>query len=147
MSSTVRSVPNATCSSPTSVRAVESSDEAPSEGPPANPEEWTDEQWIEWLKKTDATDADVARPVTALGRIAHSSGGSALGQAMLGMATAIYGREENEIVIVAEGTSQPDEDKPFAVRLDPEHPERSVVVFRSQGSTRPTGESTGKGLE
>lgn len=63
----------------------------PLEGPPADPDDWTDEQWIEWLNKTGTTDAeDVARPVTALGRIAHSSGGSVLGQAMLGMATAIY---------------------------------------------------------
>ncbi len=120
----------------------------PIEGPPADPDDWTDEQWIEWLQKTDAPDAgDVARPVTALGRLAHSSPGSVLGQAMLGMATAIYGREETKVVIVADGGSQPDEDKPFAVRLDPEHPERSVVVFRSQGPDRPTRRGTDRDLD
>lgn len=131
--------------------AVESSDEMPPERPPADPDDWTDDQWIEWLEKTDATEATeadaVTRPVTALGRIAHSSGGSVLGHAMLGMATAFYGRDENQIVVVAEGSSQPDEDKPFAVRLDPDDPERSVVVYRSQGPNRPTGEDTGSGLE
>ncbi len=123
----------------------------PSEGPPADPDDWTDEQWIDWLKKTDVTDGgdgeDVARPVTSLGRITHSSAGSVLGQAMLGMATAIYGREETKIVIVAEGSSQPDEDKPFAVHLDPEHPERSVVVLRSQRPRRPAGDNTDKDVE
>ena len=117
-------------------------DEMPSGEPPPDPEDWSDEQWIEWLKRTDAADGeDVSRPVTAFGRIAHSSGGSVLGQAMLGMANAIYGRNDNEVVIVVDGSSQPDADKPFSVRLDPDHPERSVVVFRSQPPDHPTGES------
>jgi hypothetical protein len=119
-----------------------------SEGPPADPDDWTDEEWIEWLKKTDVTEAERAtRPVTALGRITRSSAGSVLGQAMLGMASALYGREQNEIVIVAEGSSQPDEDKPFAVHLDPEHPERSVVVFRHQRPNPRVGENTDRDLE
>ena len=119
------------------------SDKVPSDEPPSDPEDWTDEQWIEWLKRTDAPDGeDVRRPVTAFGRIAHSSGGSVLGQAMLGMANAIYGRNDNEVVIVVDGGSQPDADKPFSVHLDPDHPERSVVVFRSQRPDRPAGKST-----
>ncbi len=127
---------------------MEPSDEVPPEGPPTDPDDWTDEQWIEWLEKTDATDPeDVARPVTALGRIAHSSPGSVLGQAMLGMANALYGREENKIVVVADGSSQPDEGKPFSVHLDPEHPEQSVVVFRSRGPSRASREDPGKDLE
>ncbi len=113
----------------------------PTQAPPADPEDWTDEQWIEWLQKTDDPGAeDVAHPVTALNRIAHSSAGSVLGQAMLGMATAIYGRDDTKVVIVAEGPSRSEEDKPFSVHLDPEHPERSVVVFRSQGRDRPAGQ-------
>lgn len=116
------------------------------DGPPPDPDDWTDEQWIEWLKKTDAGGAeDVTRPVTTFSRITHSAGGSALGQAMLGMANAMYGRKDNEIVIVAEGSSQPDEDEPFSIHLDPEHPERSVVVFRSQRPTRSTAENRGEG--
>lgn len=122
-----------------------------SDGPPPDPDDWTDEQWIEWLKSTDTDDTDAAadpkRPVTALGRVANSPGGSALGQAMLGMANAFYGREQNEIVIMAEGNSQPDEDEPFAVHLDPDHPERSVVVFRVQRTAHPTGERTSEDLE
>ena len=54
-----------------------------------------------------------------------------LGQAMLGLAQAIYGPKQEEVVIVAEGSSEPSEDEPFAVSLNPEHPERSRVIFKS----------------
>jgi hypothetical protein len=124
--------------------------EVPPEGPPADPEDWTDEQWIEWLNKTDATadGADIAdvtqegpatQPVTALGRVAYSSGGSVLGHAMLGVANVLYGHDGNKVVIVAEGIPEPDEDKAFDVHLDPEHPERSVVVFRTPRAQDPGG--------
>jgi hypothetical protein len=125
---------------------VESSDESPPEGPPPDPDDWTDEQWIAWLKQTDATVAEAAAPpVTAFGRLTHSSGGSVLGQAMLGMADALYGREKNEVVIVVEGSGQPVDDEPFAVHLDPDHPERSVVVLRSHLRKSPGEETSGEG--
>jgi len=100
--------------------------------PPADPEEWTDEQWIAWLRATDA-DAPAGEddaPVTPVGRITHSSGGQVLGQAMLGMANVLFGRMDDEVVIVAPGDSEPDPDEPFTVHLDRDHPERSSVVFR-----------------
>jgi hypothetical protein len=111
---------------------MEPPDPASADGPPADPEDWTNEQWIEWLNATDAQ-AGVDRddpPVTPIGRIARSSGGQVLGQAMLGMANAIFGRQDDEVVIVSEGDTEPDPDEPFTVHLDPDHPERSTVVFR-----------------
>jgi hypothetical protein len=39
--------------------------------------------------------------------------------------------------MVVEGNGQTKDDEPFAVRLDPDHPERSSVVFKP-GSTSPT---------
>lgn len=128
---------------PGSVGPVGPSDELPPGGPPSDPEEWSDQQWIAWLEETDAaTGDDHARPVTALGRVAHSAGGSTLGHAMLAMANALYGREQREIVIVAEG-AQPDEDAPLTVHLDPEHPERSVVVVRRPRAEHPPGREAG----
>jgi hypothetical protein len=56
---------------------------------------------------------------------------------MLGMAQAIYGRQDEDVVMVVEGNGQTKDDEPFAVRLDPDHPERSSVVFKP-GSTSPT---------
>jgi hypothetical protein len=103
-------------------------DEVP-EGPPADPEEWTDEQWLAWLVATD--DQPPVPPVSTINRVARSSGGSVSGQTMLGMAQAIFGRKDNQIVIMAEGKGEPD-DEDFTVHLDPDHPERSYVQFRDR---------------
>jgi hypothetical protein len=107
--------------------------------PPSDPNEWTDEQWIEWLKATD--DVSSVQPDESISkvvrRIVQSTPGQALGQAMLGMAQAIYGRQDEDVVMVVEGNGQTKDDEPFAVRLDPDHPERSSVVFKP-GSTSPT---------
>jgi hypothetical protein len=119
---------------------VNPSDPATASVPPADAEEWTDEQWLDWLKATDADEPAKevgAPPVTPMGRIHDTTGGKLLGQAMAGMAYAIFGRKDDEIVIVAEGDSEPDGDQPFTVHLDPDHPERSFVAF-PHGSERPT---------
>jgi hypothetical protein len=108
-------------------------------GPPADADEWTDEQWLDWLKATDAegpANQVGASPVTPMGRIHDTTGGRLLGQAMAGMAYAIFGRKDDEVVIVAEGDSEPDGDQPFTVHLDPDHPERSFVAFKHD-SERP----------
>jgi hypothetical protein len=113
---------------------VDEVDRAFPDGPPADPEEWSDEQWLEWLKATDngapATTEQASRTVTTGGRIAHSAGGQVLGQTMLAVAQAVFGRHDDEVVIVAEAGSEPGDDEPFSVHLDPEHPERSSVVFK-----------------
>jgi hypothetical protein len=103
-------------------------------GPPANPEDWTDEQWLRWLRATDDAPDDgpappEGRPVTAMGRITRSAGGEVITLAMQGLAQAMFG-QKNEIVIVAEGNSEPDGDEPLSLHLDPDHPERSTVVVR-----------------
>jgi hypothetical protein len=100
--------------------------------PPADPNEWSDEQWIDWLKATDAQAGPSGEyPVGTLGsKIARSSAGQVVGQAMLGLASAIYGPKDEELVIVVEGASEPEEDEPFNVRLDFENPEHSSIVFR-----------------
>jgi hypothetical protein len=102
-----------------------------SENPPRDAEQWTDDQWLEWLKATDgpATEQfDESVPLSS--RVTQSLGGQMLGQAMLGLAQVIYGQKQEEVVIIAEGTSEPEEDEPFAVSLNHEHPEQSVVVFK-----------------
>ncbi len=99
--------------------------------PPRDPNEWTDEQWLEWLKATD-DDAEYSggSDSTILQRIVQSTPGQALGQAMLGMANAIYGRQDEDIIIVAEGNGDTTNDEPFAVQLDLEHPEHSSVIIK-----------------
>ena len=99
--------------------------------PPADPEEWTDEQWIEWLTSTDVTGEEPEESISAVvNRVVRSAPGQVLGQAMIGMAKAIYGRPDDDVVVVVKGAGELAEDEPFAVRLDPEHPERSTITFR-----------------
>jgi hypothetical protein len=49
---------------------------------------------------------------------------------MLGLANAIYGRREEQVVIVQDVSGDPPGDPDLEVRLDPEVPERSAVVIR-----------------
>ena len=108
--------------------------DAPLEEPPADPDDWTDEQWIEWLNATDA-DAAAARvlpPATVAGRVVHSTGGQMLGITMLGVAQAIYGPRVNKPAIVREAPSEPENDQSMVVHLDFDHPEQSYAVLRPE---------------
>ncbi len=109
---------------------VEASDRPVDAGPPEDPESWTDAQWLHWLRATDGDAAEVDDTPRSLSeRAANSSIGVVLGQAMLGMARAIYGRPDEDLVIVADGEGPTHGDEPFTVHLDFEHPERSSVAF------------------
>jgi hypothetical protein len=100
--------------------------------PPSDPDEWTDEQWLEWLMATDvAPGAETEESISpVVQRITQSTPGQVIGQAMLGMAQAIYGRQDDEIVIVIGANGEGADDEKFAVRLDFNHPERSSVEFK-----------------
>ena len=112
-------------------RPGEWSDLSGEDGPPSDPQMWTDEQWIAWLVATDAIDdpddegvsedagGDQAGATGALGRFASGSSGAILGNAMLGMAEAIYGIDAVEIAVVVESDGEPDDEEPFVVTLDP----------------------------
>ena len=110
---------------------MESNNQPVDEGLPADPESWTDEQWLAWLRATDADAAtdSVDEHRTLTERAANSAIGVVLGQAMLGMARAIYGRPDEDIVIVADGEGPSREDEPFSVHLDFEHPGHGSVSF------------------
>ena len=92
--------------------------------PPADPESWTDDQWIAWLEATDAVDGDTARP-TGTRRWVRSQPGSMLGAAMLGLHELIYGKRD-EVAIVADAGGDPPRDDVPDVELDAEHTE--VIV-------------------
>ncbi len=97
--------------------------------PPADPDEWTDEQWIAWLEATDERE-ETREGTPTDGATPRRRSGGVMGQAMLGLAAAMYGEDQQEIVVVVEDDGEPEPDRPFAVRLDPDRPERSSVVFR-----------------
>lgn len=100
--------------------------------PPQNADEWSDQQWINWLKATDAVKStdDQPRPATTGGRVAHSTSGQLLGSAMAGLARALYGPQEEKPAIVVE-SGEPENDQAIELHLDFEHPDRSFIVLRS----------------
>ena len=88
---------------------------------------------LAWLAATDGEAPPTSTPATRLGRLTRSPAGSALGNAMTGMADALYGPRRDEVAVVAEAPGEPPGDDPFEVRLDPQPPERSQVVHRKAG--------------
>jgi hypothetical protein len=100
--------------------------------PPSDPNDWTDEQWLAWLMATDdAPLAETEEPISlVVQRIAQSTPGLVIGQAMLGMAQAIFGRQDDEIIIVVGANGETADEEPFSVRLDFNYPERSLVEFK-----------------
>jgi hypothetical protein len=108
-------------------------DEPPT--PPADAEDWTDEQWLELLKATDAAYPEHAGNPRITTRWRDRPGPQLLGAAMLGLRDAIYGHPDDEPVVVVEAPGGPPDDDQPEVHLDPEYPERSeVIVRRSQQS-------------
>jgi hypothetical protein len=96
--------------------------------PPADADDWSDEQWIDWLKATDAPEepADQSTPVTTGSRVAQSAGGRILGDAMIGLARALYGPPKQKPAIVVE-SGEPGDDQ-LELYLDFDHPDQSYVV-------------------
>jgi hypothetical protein len=102
--------------------------------PPSDAESWTDEQWLTWLKETDEMVEVRDEPTPAAFRVTHSAAGQALGDAMRGLANAMYGPKDEDLIIVSEAGGQPEHDEPFVVHLDRDHPERSTAVFPTKES-------------
>ena len=54
-----------------------------------------------------------------------------LGAAMTGLDVAMFGPKEERPGVVVDAPGEPPGDRPFEVLLDPDHPERSLVVFHA----------------
>ncbi len=95
------------------------------ETPPLDPDDWTDEQWIEWLHATETVEGSDPRVYAP--RLA-SRGSAVLGAAMLGLQRGIYGDvDKPEIVIEVDADGQDDGIK---IALDPDDPSQSTIVIR-----------------
>ena len=102
----------------------------PVETPPPNPDDWTDEQWMEWLRATEPVE-DADRRVYA--PKLSSSGATVLGAAMMGLEQAMYGvvgKPEVTVEVDADG-----QDDGIKVSLDPDDPTQSTVVIRGDEPT------------
>lgn len=95
---------------------------------PADAEDWSDEEWIEWLDSTD--DDGEAQPYVPTTPKKRSLGGQMLGAAMLGLHEMMYGKREERQVIIAPAPGPPD-DEDMEITLDPDEPSKSEVRFKN----------------
>jgi hypothetical protein len=95
---------------------------------PDDPESWSDEDWLAWLKAVDA-DAPPA-PEGHPARPQRSLPSALLGAAMIGLHRAIYGGDQAEVEIVIEADGDPEGPERLEVRLDPDDPDASTVTVR-----------------
>lgn len=92
------------------------------EEPPEDPDDWTEEQWLEWLANAPI-DPDTGR-AHPLSRAIRTPSGSMLGAAMFGLDQAIFGeRPKAEVVVVADDPGEGDDD----IELDLEDPSSSRI--------------------
>ncbi len=77
--------------------------------PPLNADDWTDDQWIEWLNQQDGCEDIQEEPIPGpMNRLVHTSGGQAVGSAMMALWQIYYGKANaDEIVQVAETPDEP----------------------------------------
>jgi hypothetical protein len=92
--------------------------------PPVDPDDWTEEQWREWLLLTEL-DPDTERRVYA--PQLSSPTGVVLGAAMMGLHKGIYGDIEKPEIVVEIGAKGQDDG--LKVELDPDDPAHSRVVI------------------
>jgi hypothetical protein len=60
-----------------------------------------------------------------------------LGAAMTGLDEAMFGPKEERPGVVVDAPGEPPNDLPFDILLDPNHPERSIVVFHAADPVPP----------
>lgn len=98
-------------------------------GVPDDPEDWTDEEWLAWLAQGDVVVDELARDQAAPRRSRKEGlGAKMLAASMRGLQEAIYGPKDEPAIVVQASGDPPDDG--LDVRLDPDHPEQSVVVVR-----------------
>jgi hypothetical protein len=95
------------------------------DAPPLDPDDWTDDQWMEWLRANETTDDDDRRVYAPK---LSSPVSTVVGAAMMGLQKGIYGDiEKPEVVIEIDASGQDDGVK---VVLDPDDPSQSTIVVR-----------------
>lgn len=96
--------------------------------PPEDAENWSDEEWIDWLESTD--DPGDGHPDSAAPRRARSVGTQMLASVMLGLHEMIYGKQDEQQVQVAPAPGPPD-DEDIEINLDPDDPSNSEIRFKN----------------
>lgn len=100
--------------------------------PPADPDEWSDEEWLAWLEETDAGGAalDAERAPVRPAAETLPVPGQMLYAGMRGLFQVIYGHIEQPAIVIEASGGDPEEPESVEINLDPDHPEDSTVVVR-----------------
>lgn len=101
--------------------------------PPDDPEEWSDDRWIEWLRASDDSPDDGIRP-PARGSWSPGRSGSVLAGALWGLHEALYGPREDRTFIEASADTLQGPDG-LSVHLNEEDPRRSWALLHSKSET------------
>ena len=103
--------------------------------PPVDPQDWTDEQWLEWLEATDGQAPVPGEEALEAGahptvgeRVRSSPAARGMGGAMIALHEIFYKPKEDQVVIVAQAGGDPPDPDALELDLDPEHPEASTAT-------------------
>jgi phosphopantetheinyl transferase len=76
------------------------------------------------------TPEDAPLPLSPTRRFQHSAAGAVVAAGMRGIRDVLYGPEKEEVEIVADWSGGKPFTDPYVLRLDPDHPEDSIVMVR-----------------
>jgi hypothetical protein len=101
--------------------------------PPNDPEDWTDDEWQEYLLATagDAAEIGGAGPTegaTGFRKLKASAAGSVVGAGMMGLEQALYGERPKEEVVAEAESDDPYRDRSVYDPDDPGSATISLVV-------------------
>lgn len=111
------------------------------DGPPNDPEDWSDDQWQVYLQAT-AADAEIDGSTASGGasgfrRLRGSGAGSVIGAAMQGLEQALYGERPKEEIVAEADSDDPDRERST---FDPDDPASAVIslaAHRHQSDSPP----------
>jgi hypothetical protein len=106
--------------------------------PPLDDDDWSDEQWLAWLRETAGQEPPPPPRQVARRGPGRSIGMTILAGGLIGVQEALYGpRDEEPTLVVQAGEPGPDE---MEVHLDPDDVPASWVRLPEEPTVPPWGD-------
>jgi hypothetical protein len=87
-------------------------------------------EYDEYDEYADDDYLDDAAPPSPIRRFEASAAGVVAAGFMTGLQNALFGKPKEEVQVVADWSGDPPFTDPYVLRLDPDHPEDSIVMVR-----------------
>jgi hypothetical protein len=78
----------------------------------------------------DEFESNEHAPPTPVQRFEQSAAGAVFAAGLLGLRDALEGPKKEEVQVVTDWSGDPPFTDPYVLRLDPDHPEDSIVMVR-----------------